>query len=442
LKLAPFVSVALAGAALSAPAAASADLRIWQEEPAHPATDPDDVEERYFDLTAYIQPGYIWREDDDETERSVALPVTDDHFWVHRARLGFRTLLYPWLLLRLELETTPSASLTDGYVDFRPMRELSVRIGQYKVPFLRSAAFSESNTAFIDPPLYLPATPDRSFLRYLDARDIGVMLHGVVGDRDFGPAVSYGAGLFLGRGANQTRDDDGVLMLAARVQGHITGVPVGDGVENDLARNERPRIGVGAGVLTNCDDREQFNRGFTVDAEFRYAGIYASAAFVRFKNGPARENVVGQILGYDSDDACAPDPTSPLPDHVAWGAHVQAQYLLPPPVFPVDGQSLEVLVRWDVAQPYEPPEGLLGGDTETAGYIAPSTYDVEADDPPDQWRLTFGVNWYPTDETRLRLGLNYQLRRESEHVLPAGSSGPTIVGVTNDILWLQLTVGL
>ena len=400
----------------------------------------DDVP--YFDLTGYLQPGYIVRHDDDDVAMMATIPPSDDHFWLRRARVGFRTLVHPWLFLRLELEAAPVPALTDAYADVLLMRELSIRVGQYKVPFLRSAGFSESATGLLDPPLYLPTSRDRGFLRYLQPRDVGIMVHGVIGDVDFGPALSYGVGVFLGNGPNATSNPDATLMVTARVEGHLTGVPIGAGVENDLARNDRPRIGVGAGVLSTCDDRGDFNRGLTLDAELRYEGIYASAAFVRFRNGPAGDDAWAGLMGYDQEVACGAESSMFRPDHLAWGAHVQAHYVLPDLLFPVDGQSLELLARWDIAQPHEPVDGFLGGDDSSPGYVAPSTYAAETDQPPNQWRLTFGVNWYPTDETLLRLGLNYQHRRETEDVLPLGPTGPRVSDLSNDILWLQLTAGI
>ena len=402
--------------------------------------DAEDV--RYFDVTAYLQPGYIVRHDDDDVAAMVPVPPSGDHFWLRRARLGFRTLVHPWVLLRLELEATPTPALTDAYVELAPIDELSVRAGQFKIPFLRSTGFSESSTAFLDPPLYLPTARDRGFLDYLQPRDLGVMLHGTIGDVDFGPAVSYGAGVFLGNGPNPTGNPDATLMVAARVAGHLTGVPVGAGVENDLARNDRPRIGVGGGVLATCRPDGDFDRGFTFDAELRWEGIYASAAFVRFRNGPAGDDVFTDLMKYDREEACGAESSMFLPDHLAWGAHVQAQYVLPDLLFPIDGQSLEVLVRWDIAAPHEPVDGFLGGDESSSGYVAPASYLTDAEDPPNQWRLTFGLNWYPTSETLLRLGLNYQHRRETEDVLPFGPTGLRVTDLSNDILWLQLTAGI
>jgi hypothetical protein len=410
---------------------------VWQEVAAEDAQDVP-----YFDLTAYLQPGYIIRHDDEDVAAMTTIPASDDHFWLRRARVGFRTLIHPWLFARLELEAAPSPVLTDAYVDVLAIPELQIRVGQYKVPFLRSAGFSESSTGFLDPPLYLPTARDRGFLRYLQPRDVGIMLHGIVGDVDFGPAVSYGAGVFLGNGANPTSNPDASLMVTARVEGDLFGVPIGAGVENDLARNDRPRIGLGAGVLSTCDDAGDFERGFTVDAELRYEGIYASAAFVRFRNGPASDDVWTSLMGYDQEEACGGESAMFLPDHLAWGAHVQAQYVLPQLLFPVDGQSLELLARWDIAQPHEPNDGFLGGDDTSPGYVAPTSYAADAEQPPNQWRLTFGLNWYPTDETRLRLGLSYQHRRETEDVLPLGPTGPRIGDLSNDILWLQLTAGI
>jgi hypothetical protein len=423
---------------LASPAAA--DFRLFADPEPEPPREgevpPDEPEEprRYLDLTAYAQPGYIFRFDDEE----VPVEVDDDHFWIVRARFGFKAKVNELLRFRLEIETTPNPNLTDAYFDLDFHPAFRMRVGQFQLPFLRTFQFSERDLGFIDRVGYVPANPDRKFFRYLSPRDIGLMFTGRVGDEEWGPTFEYWVGAFLGRGPNQTRDVDSAFLFSLRLQLHLLGVPEGISAESDLANNERPRVAVAVAGYTNCDDRSQFNRGMTVDAEFRWRGLFAWASFVRFFNGPS--DGFGEALGYASDAGCPrqEDRPEPLLPHIAWGTSLQVQYVLPELFFPVHNQALEVLARFDYADPNSPRGGFLGGGESDPEYFAPTSYD-DSDNPPTTWRLTFGLNWFPTREQQLRLSFNYQLKREPEAV---NISGMEAVGVTNDILWLQLTAGI
>jgi hypothetical protein len=216
--------------------------------------------------------------------------------------------------------------------------------------------------------------------------------------------------------------------------------------ENDLDRNDHFRAAVAFGAYSNCDDRANWNRGFTFDFETRYEGLYGSGGFVWLRNGRG-----GEALLSDSDDCrgqpiTLPDGTPGTIEFVSRGAHLQLQYAIPP-VFegifgpPFDAMTLELLARVDWADafsPYVSSDPLFGGGADTLGYTPPSNY-TDSDNPPTRWRLTFGLNYYPTGQNQIRLGVNYQLNREAENVVTGTN---TFTGVSNDVFWLQLTVGL
>ena len=218
---------------------------------------------------------------------------------------------------------------------------------------------------------------------------------------------------------------------------HVLGLPEGAAAESDIARNTRPRVGIAGGVYSNCDDRENWNRGWTADAELRWQGLYASASFVWFKNGPASSNQFGygeRCPGQDGPDG---NPYR----FVSVGAHAQVGYVLPEVLFPVRQQALEVLARFDWVNPNAPFDSenkILGGDERHPQYVAPTELN-DADNAPTRYRMTFGINWYPTGQQTLRLQLNYQINRELEDIVTTEGD---IVGVRNEVLWLQITAGL
>ncbi|HJK92620.1 MAG TPA: hypothetical protein RMH85_20715 [Polyangiaceae bacterium LLY-WYZ-15_(1-7)] len=417
-----------------APAPAAADIRVWEtgvDEESGEVTDPK--EHRWLDLTAFAQPGFVLRFADENAGR------TDNTFLLQRARSGFKARLTWWLRMRMEVEFAPTAQLQDAYLELTPHPWAHLRVGQFLVPFLRAYQFNELNLGFLDRPIYTPQSGFRRSIRYLSPRDVGAQLSGRIGDLTEGatsPVFEYWLGTFLGRGSNQIENGDDAFLYAARFQLHLLGLPEGVEAESDIARNARPRVAVAGSLYSNCDDRANWNRGWNADAEFRWNGIYASASFVWFKNGPAADGQFGYDFCTGSD---GPDG-NPL-RFVSRGAHMQLQYVLPDALFPVPGQDLELLARYDwvdANSPFDPDSPILGGDEDSPQYVAPETID-NSDNPPTRYRLTFGVNWFPTGKQTLRIQLNYQINRETEDMVTAEGR---IRGVRNEIVWLQITAGL
>ncbi|RMF87834.1 MAG: hypothetical protein D6739_00970, partial [Nitrospirae bacterium] len=58
-----------------------------------------------------------------------------DTFTFRRVRFGFDARALGWLRLRVELDATGKATLADGFVDLQLQRWLTVRAGQFKLPF-------------------------------------------------------------------------------------------------------------------------------------------------------------------------------------------------------------------------------------------------------------------------------------------------------------------
>ncbi len=416
---------------------ASADLKLWQEHPDSPDSYRD------FWATGYIQPGYIWRQNDDtkygNPPQDARLNANqDDNFWVQRARIGFHSQLMRYLSIKLEYGARVNA-LEDAYVDAKFHPAFNVRAGQFQVPFLRTYLFSDSKLAFIDRVVYTPQAQERDALRFLGARDIGFDFNGAVPfmQGPTAPTLSYWAGMYLGQGANQSSNFKNAYMYTARVQLDALGTPDGVDAESDLARNKTPRISVGGGVYSNCDDRKIWNRGLTSDVEFRYQGLYAAGSFVWFVDSASEG--IGNALGYGGFCTAGQGYTP----QVASGGSLQAGYVLPTLVTG-EHQSVEVLARFDQVNPQSPCNAnsgqcsLFGGDSSTPGYVPPPSYN-DTDNPPSRYRITAGVNYFPNNKQQLRLSLNYMINRETENVV---KSGTTFVGVKNDIIWFQMTAGL
>ncbi len=124
------------------------------------------------------------------------------------------TVYKPWFKYKFEFELGPlktdatnnigNTRLTDGFVEFAPVPEAVVRVGQYKVPFGLQELTSDTRQEFVD----------RSIVnsKFSVSRDIGVMLYGNAWEKKFG----YQAGFFNGSGQNNPQEDQ-KQMYAARI---------------------------------------------------------------------------------------------------------------------------------------------------------------------------------------------------------------------------------
>lgn len=166
---------------------------------------------------------------------------------VRRARLALKTEL-PWhLSLNLQLafanqdmEADAPNVLRDFYGTWAPLRDLSVRVGQMKVPFDVQRIVSSSSLQMVDRSL---VTAEFN----LD-RDVGLVLFS---DDLFGLGnrLRYAVGVFGGDGRNRIGTNVG-LLYAGRVRFSPFG-KFDDKLEGDPDRDPSFRLAFGAGVARN-----------------------------------------------------------------------------------------------------------------------------------------------------------------------------------------------
>ncbi|MEM1008439.1 MAG: porin, partial [Myxococcota bacterium] len=139
--------------------------------------------------------------------------------------------------------------LLDGYVDFDYLRDLSLRIGQYKVPYSWERVASSGNQLFVDRSIV-----NREFT--LD-RDIGLELY----SKDLGGwgLFRYHLGVYIGEGHSSFEKGDLGLMYIARFEYTPLGRFKGDYTQGDLMR--RRVLGLRLGVGYSFLDEAKRNRG-------------------------------------------------------------------------------------------------------------------------------------------------------------------------------------
>lgn len=137
-----------------------------------------------------------------------------------------------------DLDDEDPVPLRDAQVIWSPLRDLSVRVGQMKVPFSRERLVSSSALQFAD--------RSRLNAEFNLDRDVGVQIfsHDLFG---LGGLIDYQAGIYGGAGQNRTDPGVGVLVV-----GRVSVQPLGrfaDAyVEADLKRSSVPRLSLGAAV--------------------------------------------------------------------------------------------------------------------------------------------------------------------------------------------------
>lgn len=233
------------------------------------------------------------------------------------------------------LDTEPDLRLPlrDAYFTWSRFRDVSVRVGQMKVPFGRQRVVSSSAQQMVDRSLAVGEFN-------LD-RDVGLVLF----SKDLfglGNRLGYQLGVFGGDGRNRLSDVFGLLWVA-RVQ--IT--PFGefdDLVEADLQRLPRPRLAVGFGAAYNQNSRrarstfsDTYQQSFDqlhlgADLTFKLAGFSLALEWL-WRRANEDSHVVTSSGASVTEYARS-----------GYGYHVQAGYLF--------NEHFEVSARWAQVIPF------------------------------------------------------------------------------------------
>ncbi len=161
-------------------------------------------------VSGYIQLRYLW---DDADQSS---------FTVRRARLDLKGDISKKIDYRLQVEFASKVQIMDAFVQFKPFRQLNVKVGQYKVPFsIENTDYTPLKFEFIDYPMALRKL--MGFNEVIDGktlsaagRDMGLTLYGGFGKRDGYNLVNYDFGVFNGSGIN-TADNNRSKDVVARL---------------------------------------------------------------------------------------------------------------------------------------------------------------------------------------------------------------------------------
>ncbi len=215
-----------------------------------------------------------------------------------------------------------TSPIFDAYIDWKAHKNLSIRAGQFFVPFDRLRTVREFA-------LQLPERP-RPVGEFTLDRDTGVVLYS---DKFLGSPVAWKIGAFGGGGTNLTTSKEPGGLLLARLEVRPLG-PIDDDSEGDLERRAKPGLAIGAGVAGNWNtDRLRSTTGATftggttdyyhaaVDLMFKWHGFAFEAEYLWKKASD------DQILSVDETGAPVTEFT-----RSGHGWVVQGSYVLDPPI--------------------------------------------------------------------------------------------------------------
>lgn len=159
--------------------------------------------DEHLNLSGYLQGGFEWNEASD--------PTTS--FYLKRARLSLTgDFLKEKFDYRLQVDMAGSPKICDLYIRYKPLNELNVQLGQFKLPFaLENELCGPTTFEFIEYS-YITTYFSRNNGKYdgingATGRDIGAQLYGGFIEHDGYNIINYNVGVYNGAGIN-TKDNN------------------------------------------------------------------------------------------------------------------------------------------------------------------------------------------------------------------------------------------
>lgn len=358
----------------------------------------------YFVLRTRLRAQFLYAVSADNTEES----EPENSFQIRRARLAFTGSFFgKHNKFKAEIAISPRdlslsddglqrSPLLDWFVTFDYLRDLTVRLGQFKVMYSRERVVSSGNLTLVDRSIV-----NREF--NVD-RDLGIE----VGSKDFLGLgyLRYTLGVYMGEGHSSFAASNFGLMYIARLEVTPLGRFKDDYTEGDHRYHSTPKLSIG--VAYAFLDEGKGNRGilgrapadggttdthnFNADFVFKWQGLGLIGCFMWRKGirSPGQnKNPQGQ------------DITPELPRD-GMGVYGQISYLFRPPV------TLQLAARVSHIRPIGTAETTSLVESNAAGgavsyYFAKHPFKLQLD-----YFYLWGTN-NPNGEHRVRLQLQASL---------------------------------
>lgn len=167
--------------------------------------------DKYLKLSGYLQGGFEWSENTDP----------ESTFYLKRARVSLSgNAAEEKIDYRLQVDMAGSPKICDLYVRYKPLNELSMQIGQFKVPFaIENELCGPTTFEFIEYS-YITTYFSRNNAAYdgiaATGRDIGFQLFGGFIEQEGYNIINYNLAVFNGAGINK-KDNNASKDVVARL---------------------------------------------------------------------------------------------------------------------------------------------------------------------------------------------------------------------------------
>ena len=168
--------------------------------------------DEHMSLSGYLQAGFEFNEANDPTTT----------FYLKRARLSLTgNFLEDKMDFRLQVDMAGSPKICDLYYRYKPLNELNVQLGQFKLPFAMENELCGPTTFEFIEYSYLTMFLTRNAKDYdgiagATGRDIGAQLYGGFIEREGYNIINYNVGIYNGAGIN-VKDNNSSKDFVGRV---------------------------------------------------------------------------------------------------------------------------------------------------------------------------------------------------------------------------------
>lgn len=203
--------------------------------------------DKHLKLSGYLQGGFEWNQAND--------PETT--FYLRRARVSLSgDAAKEKIDYRLQVDFAGSPKICDLYIRYKPLNELNLQLGQYKLPFsLENELYGPTKFEFIEYS-YLTTYLVRNNTKYdgisATGRDMGFQLYGGFFERDGYSILNYNVGVYNGAGINCKDNNSSKDFVARLIVKPIKGLSISgsymysETVFDGIEYMKSPRWSVGA----------------------------------------------------------------------------------------------------------------------------------------------------------------------------------------------------
>lgn len=204
-------------------------------------------------------------------------------FDIRRARLDFKGNATSTLGYRLQVDFATAPKVIDAYLEWKPLKNLSIQGGQFKIPFSLENPYSPLNQEAIDNSQVISKLVTDIAGKKSNGRDIGLQVAASFLDRDTYHLIDVKVGIFNGNLVNEPDNNTTKDLVASLFVNPVQPLSIlGSYYQGEYGEQttkvKRERYGFGA----KYDDKNLLLRSEYItgtDAETQKDGYYLTAGY-------------------------------------------------------------------------------------------------------------------------------------------------------------------